>query len=306
LKSTDDSLADLLNDFLSNLDIAENDYYLDTADDDGYEPGVFDAIRKMDDPVIFISMKRGFRTPPGLLIEKQYPCNTLIAHPDNVKIGSIGGEQIIMKGSVLKTIRFDKDNEAVCDGILAMELKEKYPIRYEPTLYALFNYFQPGRWDNGLKISFGCMVNDPLRVNMVLQQSEIQGSLHYIQNPESATKGLNKLLDIIEKEGADLGILTHQDMFYRAGWIEQVREQISKLPDSWVVAGIIGKDMKGLVAGQFHDMRIPLHFNTRHVHAFPQPACCFDECTIIVNIKKGFRFDETLDGFDLYGTLCVL
>jgi hypothetical protein len=53
-------------------------------------------------------------------------------------------------------------------------------------------------------------------------------------------------------------------------------------------------------------MRIPDHFNTSDIHSFPHEACCFDEAVIIVNMKKGFRFDESLTGFDLYGTLCVL
>jgi hypothetical protein len=158
------------------------------------------------------------------------------------------------------------------------------------------------------KISFGCMVNDPLRLDMVLKQSCLDPAIpcHIISNPVSATKGLNKLLNIIEAEGADIAILTHQDMHYRQGWIEQVREQLSLLPDNWIVAGIIGKDLDGLVCGKFHDMRIPLHFNTSHLHDFPHPASCFDECTIIVNMKSGFRFDESMEGFDLYGTLCVL
>ena len=50
---------------------------------------------------------------------------------------------------------------------------------------------------------------------------------------------------------------------------------------------------------------IPLCFNTDDIHTFPQPASCFDECVIIVNMKKGFRFDQRLKGFDLYGTLAV-
>ena len=53
-------------------------------------------------------------------------------------------------------------------------------------------------------------------------------------------------------------------------------------------------------------MRIPQHFNTIDRHTFPQPASCFDECVIIVNMKSGFRFNESFEGFDLYGTLCVL
>ena len=150
------------------------------------------------------------------------------------------------------------------------------------------------------------MVNDIQRLDMCLRQSEITGDMHYIKKPESATKGLNKLLDIIENEGSDIAILVHQDMHFRSGWIEQVKTQISKLPDNWIVAGIIGKDYEGRICGKFHDMRIAPPFNTSDIHDFPHPACCFDECCIIVNMKTGFRFDESMEGFDLYGTLAVL
>jgi hypothetical protein len=188
-------------------------------------------------------------------------------------------------------------------------------IVYRPDLFALFNFYEPGRWIDmkpgearEIKISFGVMVNDLLRLDMVLQKSQFPKGTkcHTITNPESATKGLNLLLQKIEADGADVGILVHQDIYFRSGWLPQVKEQIAMLPDSWVVAGIIGKDMNGIICGQFHDMRIPQDFNTKHIHDFPQPAICFDECCILVNLKKGFRFDEALDGFDLYGTLCVL
>jgi len=154
------------------------------------------------------------------------------------------------------------------------------------------------------KICFGVLVNDLMRLDMVFRQSHIDGAADIIKNPEYATKGLNKLLSIIEQKGAEIGILAHQDMFFRQGWIEKMREQIAKLPDDWIVAGIIGKDMEGNICGRLHDMRIPLHFSTSH--NFPVPAACFDECCIIVNMKKGFRFDEGLKGFDLYGTLAAL
>ncbi|MEN6421436.1 MAG: hypothetical protein ABFD76_05755 [Smithella sp.] len=159
-----------------------------------------------------------------------------------------------------------------------------------------------------VKVSFGVMINDFQRYDMVLKQSELDPNIHchYVKSPESATKGLNVLLGIMEAEGADIAVLTHQDMFYRQGWVELMKEKISELPESWVVAGVVGKDMEGNICGKFHDMRIPLHFNTSHRHKFPVPAACFDECCIIVNLKKGFRFDERLDGFDIYGTMCVL
>ena len=306
----DASIVALINAFIEAAPLHGDDYYVLAADDDGYEPGVFEAIRQMNDPVIFISMKRGYRTPPDLDPLKQYPHNTLYATPGNVKIGSVGGEQIIMKGSVLKSIRYETgEREAISDGLVAIELKEKYPIRYEPALFALFNLFQPGRWEKiAGGMAFGVMVNDPLRLDMCLKQSTIDPSIpcHVLNNPESATKGLNKLLDLIEAEGTEIAVLVHQDMYFRKGWTEKVKTQLAKLPDSWMVAGIIGKDYQGRVCGVFRDMRIPLVFNTSDLHAFPHAACCFDEAVIIVNLKSGFRFDETMDGFDLYGTLCVL
>ena len=157
-----------------------------------------------------------------------------------------------------------------------------------------------------MRMAFGVMVNDFQRLDMCLKQSEIIGDMHYVKSPESATKGLNKLLDIIEGEGAEIAALVHQDMYFTRGWIDQVKSQIAQLPDDWMVAGIIGKDYQGRICGKIHDMRIAPYFNTSDIHTFPHPACCFDECVIIVNIKSGFRFDESFEGFDLYGTLCVL
>ena len=155
-------------------------------------------------------------------------------------------------------------------------------------------------------VAFGVLVNDIQRLEAVFAQSAIDPSInaHTIKMPETACKGLNKLLTIMEDEGDDIAVLAHQDMYFRAGWLSQMKRQIALLPDSWVVAGIIGKDWDGAICGRVHDMRIPLHFSTSH--AFPHPASCFDECCIIVNLKKGFRFDEEMPGFDLYGTLAVL
>jgi len=159
-----------------------------------------------------------------------------------------------------------------------------------------------------MKASFGCLVNDPLRLDMVLKQSKLPKDVkcHVLSNAESATKGLNKLLEKCEADGSDVAILVHQDMYFRQGWLEAVADQIRLLPESWVVCGPIGKDMEGLICGQFHDMRVPMDFNTKHLHEFPQPACCFDEAVIVINLAKHFRFDESLDGYDLYGTLAVL
>jgi hypothetical protein len=158
------------------------------------------------------------------------------------------------------------------------------------------------------KTSFGVLVNNIQRLDMVFSKSKIDKSIsaHFIKDPDSATIGLNKLLNIIESEGSEIGVLAHSDMYFREGWLKQINDQINKLPDSWIVAGVIGKDLQGRICGKIHDMRIPQQFDTSDTHEFPQAACCFDECVIIVNMKTKFRFQEELTGFDLYGTLCIL
>lgn len=172
-----------------------------------------------------------------------------------------------------------------------------------------------GRYFYDPEFSFGVMINDVQRFNTVLKKSDLPGEVNYVMNPESATKGLNQLLETMEDKGTDIAILAHQDMYFRQGWLARVRNQLATLPESWTIAGIIGKDMQGRICGNLHDMRIVDHINTTKVlddktgdliHSFPEPAASFDECVLIVNMKKGFRFDEILDGFDMYGTLCCL
>ncbi len=158
--------------------------------------------------------------------------------------------------------------------------------------------------ESEISIGFGALVNDPVRFEMVLRQSEIDGKIYFIKEPSSATSGLNKLLDLMRNSGIDVAILAHQDMCFRQGWIDTVKEQLEKLPENWVVAGIIGKDSNGNICGRLHDMRMPLAFDSDHT--FPVEASCFDECCIIVNLRSKFHFDEQLDGFDLYGTMAVL
>jgi len=293
--------------WIKNNEIIDGDYYVTVDDDDMYEPGVFDAIRQMDDDIVIISMKRGHSIPKDATEIRKYPTSLLYACKSNIKIGSISAQQSFVKGKIFKEHLFSEGNHC-WDGEMAIHHRDDgEQIAYRPDLFALFNYYEPGRWNKTEdKIAFGVMVNDLQRLDMCLKQSEIKGDMHFIKTPESATKGLNKLLNIIDAEGSDIAVLTHQDMFYRHGWIEQVQNQLAKLPDNWIVAGIIGKDNQGIICGKFHDMRIPLLFNTTHIHEFPHPACCFDECCIIVNMKSGFRFDETMDGFDLYGTLAVI
>lgn len=284
--------------------IVDDDYYVCVDDDDMYEPNVFENIKKMDNDIVIISMKRGYQIPKDASPDRMYHTTTLFAHPDNIKLGSISGQQVIVKGKIFKNQTFDENYQA-WDYLAASHYKEtEKDIVYLPDLYALFNYYEPQRWQRS-NVAFGVMINDMVRCDMVFRQSQLGGDAFFVSNPESATKGLNKLLDIMESKGAEIGVLAHQDMFFRQGWVDKLKDQIALLPDSWVVCGVIGKDLSGNLCGNLHDMRIPHCINTDDIHVFPHEACCFDECVIIVNLKKNFRFDESLEGFDLYGTLAV-
>jgi hypothetical protein len=293
--------------FIQNYPIIPDDYYVAADDDDMYEPNVMNEIKQMNDDIVIISMKRGYRIPKGVIPDRRYPISTLYAHPDNIRIGKISNQQSFIKGKHFGRILYPPDVGNCADGYLAIQRKtEKIQTAYRPDLFALLNYYEPGRWDDPPKIAFGCMINDAYRFNTVLKKSDLPGEVHYTINPKSATKGINQLLDIIEKEGADIAVIAHQDMYFRNVWLEVARAKLAELPDSWVVAGVVGKAMDGLICGNIHDMRIVDHIDTRHVHTFPQPAASFDECVLIFNMEKKFRFDESLDGFDLYGTLAVL
>jgi hypothetical protein len=219
--------------FIENEEIIDEDYYVTVDDDDMYEVGVFDAIKQMNDDIVIISLKRGDFQPVGVSEIRKYPTTTLYAHPDNVIIGSISAQQSFVKGKIFKEHLFNEFNHC-WDGEIAIHHKESgEQIRYEPGFYALFNYYEPGRWDkkSDSEFAFGCMVNDMKRLDMILRNSSIGDVPCYtVYDPESATKGLNTLLDTIEKSGAEIGILSHQDMFYREHWLSTVKKQIALLP----------------------------------------------------------------------------
>lgn len=134
------------NAFVKSDDINNDDYYWFLDDDDMIEASTVSAIKEMDDDVIFISMKRGHHVPADVTTERAYPTWPLIAAPENVKVGLIGQQQYICKGEVLKQIHYDEQIHH-SDGLVAIWLKENFPIRYEKNLYVLFNYFEPGRWE---------------------------------------------------------------------------------------------------------------------------------------------------------------
>ena len=132
-----------INRFIEFGDIIDDDYYCFMNDDDCFDKEFFEKINNYNDDVIFIAMKRGDYIPKGDG-SNPHGTTTLIPFP-GVKAGHIGLEQIVVKGKVLKNLKFDLYNMA--DGVIAEQLQKDYKVNYVTDLYALFNYLQPGRWE---------------------------------------------------------------------------------------------------------------------------------------------------------------
>jgi O-antigen biosynthesis protein len=136
--------------FIQNAEIVDEDYYAFAPDDDMYEPGVMDKIKQCTEDVVIISMKRGDHIPNDGTVP--HGTDTLYACAENVRVNYIGGEQIFVKGHIFKKHLFVEDYYGA-DGLMAITLEERYNVRYEPRLFVLFNYFQPGRWDSKSSIT---------------------------------------------------------------------------------------------------------------------------------------------------------
>ena len=140
---TKDPAYEKANNFIKKGNIKDEDYYCFLCDDDNYEVGFFDNLPDAD--VIFVSMKRGDNVV-GQGVSR-HPTNTLIAAPENIKLMNVGFEQFIVKGRVLKQMKFTMGTP-YADGMMAMWLKENFKCVYEPNRFVLFNRLEKGRYSN--------------------------------------------------------------------------------------------------------------------------------------------------------------
>jgi hypothetical protein len=139
-----------INWFIENHITSPNEYYGILNDDDGYEDIFFEKIKKSigeknDVKLIICSMKRGHNIPNDVVPVRRHPTNTLLADPNNMKVGRVGVEQFFIKGNLLKNHKIPL---TTCgDGELITELVKTYDAHYLPETFVLFNYFEPGRWN---------------------------------------------------------------------------------------------------------------------------------------------------------------
>lgn len=70
----------------------------------------------------------------------------MLAARNNMAESHVGLEQMIIKGSLLKTIRFREDHHSA-DGKMAMHLVDSgVLIKYIEDVFVWFNHLEPGRY----------------------------------------------------------------------------------------------------------------------------------------------------------------
>jgi hypothetical protein len=136
-----------INDFIDAGNIIDGDYYSFMCDDDMYEPRFFNVIREQTKKIIFHSCCRGDTIPniPGAENHPVYPL--IINTPDDIRVCNIGLGMYIIKGDILKQIRFSNIDKWG-DGMMAVELKTRWPNDFIiiSDLFVFGNYFEPGRF----------------------------------------------------------------------------------------------------------------------------------------------------------------
>lgn len=143
-----------INWFLDTQNIAEDEYWCILNDDDGYEPEFFNKLvdyidyaheQGQEARAIITAMHRGHQVPPNTPIEKYHPTSYLPADPSYTRPGSVGVEQLIMRGDLMRQYRLPLANDG--DGQWVTKVASENMIMYTPDVEVWFNYFEPGRWN---------------------------------------------------------------------------------------------------------------------------------------------------------------
>ncbi len=137
----------LINEFISQ-GLEPQTQYMVLNDDDSVEEGFFDKIPNED--IICVGMKKG-DCPTDHYVWDEYPhahvergIDILEAKPENMKIANVAGEQLIVKGKILRDFRYGLS--LVGDGEMVVKIAKEFPVTYVPEAYVLFNYFEEGRF----------------------------------------------------------------------------------------------------------------------------------------------------------------
>ncbi len=145
----------LLNQYFDETE--DETQYIVLCDDDLTEDSFFNKIPDAD--VVCVSMQRNdFYSKHGVWDNwetktghYEYGMDILYAHPDNMQVARVGGEQLICKGEVLKQFKYGMDDSTALlpgDFTFIRDVMTKYPVTYVPNAFVYFNYTENGRFIN--------------------------------------------------------------------------------------------------------------------------------------------------------------
>ncbi len=116
-------------------------------DDDWIEDNFFQELDAIDGDFIVTGMKRGQNMPST----SPHAASTLEAMPENLKHGLVSGQQMILTGKLLRQFRFGSQFHG--DWVIISEVLTEHQPVFAPKAYSLFNFLEPGRWNNAPKLS---------------------------------------------------------------------------------------------------------------------------------------------------------
>jgi hypothetical protein len=126
--------------FIDQADIVDSDTYCVLCDDDWYETGFFDKIRRYSFDVVVVSLARGQHLPST---PNAHDISTLWA--GDMRPCHVGLEQLFYKGRIFRRLRYPDIGHA--DGLIAQHVAAVFPFLCVRNAFVLFNYLEPGRWD---------------------------------------------------------------------------------------------------------------------------------------------------------------
>jgi len=147
----------LSNQLLSSFfkEAEDNVQYMVLCDDDSVEEGFFAKIPDKD--VVCVSMQRGDTETQHAVWDNwqkkeghhEVGIDLLYASPLNMKPACVGGEQLIVKGKILKHHSYsmeDSSADVPGDFKFIQDVIKDNEVTYVPDAKVYFNYFEDGRW----------------------------------------------------------------------------------------------------------------------------------------------------------------
>jgi hypothetical protein len=105
----------------------------------------------------------------------------------------------------------------------------------------------------------------------------------------------------------DLLVFAHQDVYFPAGWLNEVQNGIdvlSKIDPNWGVLGVIGRRDSGAVVGFMYDGTCKTILGNEFDGG--REVKSLDEVVLILRKSSGLLFDPKIGGFHMYGTdICL-